>query len=216
METGDPGARAPSGRPGEAPARRRWALTPKAFDSLLAGLDSDRESAGKKYVEVRCNLVRFFEWRGCPFPDDHADETLDRVAKRALGGEDIRDPVRYILGTARMILLEVNKARAKERLALGELANTAAVADEPEPLQPRLECLERCLGGLAAGDREMILQYYRGDKRAKIENRKRLTERLQIPLSTLRMRALRVRERLQACVEECLRGDGSPIEATSG
>ena len=87
---------------------------------------------------------------------------------------------------------------------LGELATTAAVADEPEPLEPRLVCLERCLGSLSAGDREMILHYYHGDKRSKIENRKRLTDLLQVPINALRMRALRLRERLQACVERCL------------
>jgi DNA-directed RNA polymerase specialized sigma24 family protein len=203
-ETVDPGERAPADPAPEAPARRKWTLSREAFDSLLSKLDSDRDAAAKRYVEVRCSLVRFFEWRGCPFPEDHADETLDRVAKRALGGEDIRNPVGYVLGTARMVFLEINKARAKERLALGELATTAAVADEPEPLEPRLVCLERCLGSLSAGDREMILHYYHGDKRSKIENRKRLTGLLQVPINALRMRALRLRERLQACVERCL------------
>lgn len=188
----------------DAPARRKWALTQEAFDSLLAKLDPDREAAAKRYVEVRRSLVRFFEWRGCPYPEDHADETLDRVAKRALGGEDIRDPVGYVLGAARMVLLEVNKGRARERLALGELAKTPAVAYEPEQSEPRLECLQRCLGALSTANREMVLQYYRGDKRAKIESRRKLTDRLQLPLQTLRMRMLRLRERLQACVEECL------------
>jgi hypothetical protein len=50
----------------------------------------------------------------------------------------------------------------------------------------------------------MILHYYHGDKRSKIENRKRLTDLLQVPINALRMRALRLRERLQACVERCL------------
>jgi len=203
METGHPGERG-RGLPADAPGRRRWALTQEALDSLLLRLDSDRDSAAKRYVEVRGNLVRLFEWRGCPFPEDHADETLDRVAKRALGGEDIRDPKSYILGTARMILLEVGKVRAKERLAYGELASAASVPSETERAEPRLECLHRCLDRLSTGDREVILQYYQGDKRAKIENRREMTDRLQVPINTLRMRALRLRQRLQACVEECL------------
>src|SRR5262249_35815848 len=72
-----------AGRRGAAPARRRWALTQEAFDKLLAALGPDRESAAEKYLEVRSNLIRFFEFRGCPFPEDHADETINRVAKRA-------------------------------------------------------------------------------------------------------------------------------------
>src|SRR5258705_1304439 len=62
--------------------RRKWVLKPEAFDRLLDSLGEDRESAGKRYLEIRSNLVRFFEWRGSPVPEDHADETINRVAKR--------------------------------------------------------------------------------------------------------------------------------------
>ena len=73
-----------------------------------------------------------------------------------------------------------------------------------EDLEPRVQCLERCLGNLSAENRELILQYYQGEKGAKIENRKSLTDRFKIPLNTLRMRALRLREKLQVCVENCM------------
>src|SRR5262245_26610723 len=113
-ESSSPGLRA------AASSRRRWALTQEAFDTLLTHLGPDRESAGDKYLEVRCNLIRFFEWRGCPFPEDHADETINRVAKRASEGEEIRNPAGYFLGAARMLLLEIHKERAKERQARSE------------------------------------------------------------------------------------------------
>lgn len=48
------------------------------------------------------------------------------------------------------------------------------------------------------------MQYYQGEKGAKIENRKKSTDRLKISIATLRMRALRLREGLQSCVEDCL------------
>jgi len=51
----------------------------------------------------------------------------------------------------------------------------------------------------------LIIEYYQGEKGAKIQNRKRLTERFGVPVNTLRMRALRLREKLQGCVEDCLR-----------
>jgi DNA-directed RNA polymerase specialized sigma24 family protein len=57
---------------------------------------------------------------------------------------------------------------------------------------------------LSPDNRELILQYYNGEKGEKIQNRKKLLDRLGIPVNTLRMRALRLRERLQGCVEECL------------
>jgi DNA-directed RNA polymerase specialized sigma24 family protein len=188
-----------------APSRRKWALTQEAFDKLLTHLGPDRESAGEKYLELRSNLRRFFEWRGCPFPEDHADETINRVAKRASEGEEIRHPASYFLGAARMLLLEIHKERAKERQALTERATADTTSYEFAELDPRVECLERCLGSLPTENRELIIQYYHGERGAKIENRKRLTDRFRVPLNTLRMRALRLREKLQVCVEDCLK-----------
>lgn len=190
---------------GTPSTRRRWVLTQEAFDKLLVSLDPDRESAGKKYIEVRSNLLRFFEWRGCPFPEDHADETINRVAKRIAEGEEVRNPSSYFLGVARMLLLEIYKERAKERQAMGELANSQSELDAPEALEPRVDCLRHCLDGLPQDNRDLILHYYQGEKGAKIKSRKKLSEQLEVQLGTLRMRALRLRERLQQCVEDCVK-----------
>jgi DNA-directed RNA polymerase specialized sigma24 family protein len=184
--------------------RRRWALTRAAFDELLAALNADRDEAGERYLEMRGNLLRFFEWRGCPFPEEHADETINRVARRLSEGEAIRDPAQYSIGVARMLLLEIHKERARERRALSELTDPDATTSEFEDPEQRVECLESCLASLSAGNRELILQYYQGEKGSKIENRKRLAERFGAEINTLRMRALRLREKLQGCVENCL------------
>jgi DNA-directed RNA polymerase specialized sigma24 family protein len=80
---------------------------------------------------------------------------------------------------------------------------TAPVEPESDP-EGRVECLRGCLGQLSPDTRNLILHYYQGDKGDKIKNRKSLTELLGIPASTLRMRALRVRERLQSCAESCM------------
>lgn len=186
-------------------ARGKWTLTQEAFDRLLMLLAPDRESAAEKYLELRANLLRFFEWRGCPFPEEHADETINRVAKRVAEGEVIQNPSGYIFGVARLLLLEIHKERAKEQRAMGELAFSQTVASyQFEELEPRVECLRRCLMTLSDENRELILHYYQGEKGPKIENRKRLSERLNVSLNTLRMRALRLREKLQACVADCV------------
>lgn len=187
------------------PARSKWTLTQEAFDRLLSVLGPDRESAGEKYLELRSNLLRFFEWRGCPFPEEHADETINRVAKRVAEGEVIQNPSGYLYGVARLLLLEIHKERAREHRALGELSFSQSSASYRfEELEPRVECLRRCLTTLSDENRELILLYYQGEKGPKIENRKRLSERLNLSLNTLRMRALRLREKLQACVADCL------------
>src|ERR1044072_6404222 len=190
---------------GQDHARQKWTLPQDSFDRLLVALGGNRDSGGEKYLEIRSNLTRFFEWRGCSFPEDHADETFNRLARKIDEGEQILNPGGYAMGVARLLLLEILKSRQREQTALNEIgtasdAYVATVDDEEDGL----ECLRHCLQTLSADNRELILQYYQGEKSEKIQNRKKLLDRLGIPVNTLRMRALRLRERLQSCVEECL------------
>ena len=190
----------------QAVPRQKWALNQEAFDKLLVAFDVDRETAGRKYLEIRNNLTRFFEWRGCSFPEDHADETINRMAKRVFEGEAILNHSGYAMGVARLLLLEINKGRQREQSALAEIGAAPDVYVPEDDDESRLTCLRSCLQTLSPDNRELILQYYQGEKGEKIENRKKLLDRLGIPVNTLRMRALRLRERLQACVEECQGG----------
>ncbi|HXS01661.1 MAG TPA: hypothetical protein VN724_13880 [Pyrinomonadaceae bacterium] len=190
---------------GEGTARQKWTLTQEAFDRLLVALGGDRDSAAQKYLEIRTHLMRFFEWRGCSFPEDHADETINRIAKRVAEGEEILNYSGYAMGVARLLLLEINKGRQREQQALAEIGTSSEVyEEEPDDSESRLVCLRSCLQTLSADNRELILEYYQGEKGEKIQNRKKLMDRLGIPVNTLRMRALRLRERLQSCVETCV------------
>ncbi len=143
--------------------------------------------------------------RGCSFPEDHTDETINRVARRIEQVREIRDPTGYAFGVARLLLLEILKEQERERRAMMELPAERIGPDDRDELEQRLECLKRCLQSLSQDHRELIVQYYQGEKGAKIENRKKLAERLRLPLNTLRMRALRLREKLEAGVEDCLK-----------
>jgi len=184
---------------------QKWALTQEAFDKLLIALSGgDRESGSEKYLEIRSNLTRFFEWRGCSFPEDHADETINRVAKKVAEGEEILNPSGYAMGVARLLLLEILKSRQREQSALTEMGHESEPITDSDDGEDRLECLRDCLQTLSADNRELILQYYQGEKSEKIQNRKNLIDRLGISVNTLRMRALRLRDRLQGCVEECM------------
>ena len=190
--------------PAVAPVRQKWTLTQESFDKLLLALGDDRDSGGEKYLEIRANLIRFFEWRGCPFPEDHADETFNRIAKRVADGEQITNPAGYAMGVARLLVLEIIKGRQREQVALNELTNNAETYTETSDDECRIDCLRECLQGLPDDNRQLILDYYQGEKGDKIQNRKKLMEKLGIPVNTLRMRALRLRERLQVCVENCV------------
>ena len=80
--------------------------------------------------------------------------------------------------------------------------------DDAQEKERRLACLDHCLHGLPADSRELIVEYYREDKRGRIETRRALAERLGVRSEALANRAQRVRDKLERCVNTCL-GDGS-------
>ena len=187
------------------PQRRKWDLTSKAFDQFLSLLDLDRDRAGESYETLRRNLVRLFIWRGCRDPESHADETINRVIRKIDEGEEVRDIISYAHGVARRLLLEIFKKQEREQIGIDELpplvAQPAGQDDETGVL-----CLRRCLNRLPEESRQLIVMYYQGEKSAKIENRKRLAEGLRVTLGALRYRAFDLRQRLQGCIERCMRG----------
>jgi DNA-directed RNA polymerase specialized sigma24 family protein len=129
---------------------------------------------------------------------------MNRCAKKIAEGEEIRDVATYSIGVARMFLKEISRERVREApLDAGPEPRTLPVEPETDR-EIRTECLRCCLAGLPAENREFILSYYEGDKGEKIRNRKELNQQFGIPASTLRMRALRMRETLQRCAEKCM------------
>jgi DNA-directed RNA polymerase specialized sigma24 family protein len=191
--------------PAEPAARRKWSLTQDAFDALLTALGPDRDHAADRYLELRRNLVRLFEWRGCPAPDEYADETLNRCARKIGEGEEIRDVSTYAIGVARMLVREMGRDHAKYACPLEDAPELRTmpheIDDEPER---RMDCVRNCLAKLTPENRQLILHYYHGEKGDKIQNRKGLTQLFGIGASGLRMRALRLRQSLQLCSENCL------------
>jgi DNA-directed RNA polymerase specialized sigma24 family protein len=120
----------------------------------------------------------------------------------------VTDPFTYVYGVARLVLLEVYKSREKERAALARLGQPTEPSQsslEPDEESRRLDCLDRCLDELPDESKDLLTTYYDGEKRAKIENRRKLADRLRIPLNALRLRARRVREKLEVCVDGCVR-----------
>jgi DNA-directed RNA polymerase specialized sigma24 family protein len=104
-----------------------------------------------------------------------------------------------------MVLREMSRERARAPRPLEEAPEPRSSPPEPESdPQGRVDCLRRCLGQLSPETRDFILHYYQGDKSDKIRNRSRLTEVFGVPPGTLRMRALRIRERLQSCADNCM------------
>jgi DNA-directed RNA polymerase specialized sigma24 family protein len=192
---------------GVSVSKSDWTLSAEALAGFLVCLDPDSDRAGEKYESLRLTLMKFFDWRGAQFPEECADETINRVIRKLDEGETIRDIPTYCHGVARLVLLEKLKGPESKRADFEELPPAALVAPEPEGEDERRECFEGCLKELPVESRQLILQYYSDEKREKIDRRSALAQRLGIPLNALRSRAQRIRNRLEECVHGCLKND---------
>ena len=179
-------------------------LTPAEFDALLAMLHPDRETAGQIYEGIRNRLMRLFEWRHCAHPEDLADETFNRVARKSAEGLALQrsDPYAYFCGVAHHVFQEAaRRAMREERVLMkGDWQPTPPPEEEPDS---RLEHLRQCLEILAADQRRLLLRYHEDTQR--IRSRKDLCDELGIPMNALRIRVHRLRKKVEACVEEKLR-----------
>ena len=184
--------------------KSEWTLSVEALARFLACLDTDSDRAGEKYENLRLTLMKFFDWRGARFPEELADETINRVIRKIDEGETIRDLPTYCHGVARMVLLEKLKSPESRRADFEALPPAALAAPEQEEEDVRQDCFERCLKELPAESRQLILQYYSDEKREKISRRLAMAERLGIPLNALRSRVQRIRNRLEECVNGCM------------
>jgi RNA polymerase sigma factor (sigma-70 family) len=183
-------------------------LTAESFARLLACLDSDRDTAGEKYEALRRTLIRFFEWRGAPFPEDHTDDALNRVARKLHEGVEIRNVRGYCYEVARLVWLEALKDPDSKREPLeADQHNTTVIAnvDEAAERETRMICLDQCLENLPADGRKLLLEYYQDDTRNHIDRRKALAASLKLNREALANRAQRLRAKLEQCVTRCFK-----------
>jgi len=181
-----------------SPAKHLKDLRQEDFDRLLDWLAADREAAGVIYEKIRWRLVAILAARGCLVPEEIADETIDRVARRVRDIQDSYegDKAIYFLGVMNNVHHEYLR-----RPALPHLVEPEQNVESKE--QTHL-CLDRCLDKLAPYSRQLIEKYYTENKQAKIDLRRRIARELGIKSTTLRLRALRIREKLQTCIQHCL------------
>jgi len=185
--------------------KKDWGLTQEAFNKLLTSLDDDRELAAEKYEVLRTKLSRFFQWRDCPSPEDHTDDVLNIVARKISEGETIESVSSYSYGVARMLCKEIRKKQEAEHRAFTNIPITVQTNQSDDEKDSLHECLDKCLGKLPDESRELILGYYQGDKREKIDQRQIMAAKYNITLNALRINACRIRDKLEICIEECLK-----------
>lgn len=204
--------------------KKEWVLTQDALERLLALFDADRERAGEKYALMWSKLERFFRIRGCSLPEELADEVMNRVARRVYEGEEIRLETfaEYFYGFAHNVLREFQRRPETAFSSLDSLVPSEQPSHNPNDLaqlasdkldtEYRLGCLESCAGKLPPETRALIVSYYQ-EEGVKIASRRNLAESMGIPINALRIRAHRIRAKLEKCIKNCLRNyNGDEME----
>ncbi|HEY0406302.1 MAG TPA: sigma-70 family RNA polymerase sigma factor [Pyrinomonadaceae bacterium] len=183
--------------------KKRWTLTQESFDQLLAWLDPNRESAGQTYQAIHSTLMKSFRAHGCAEPEDLADETINRVAGKLPEFVDtyVGDPARYFYRVGHYVHLEYLR-RQPEMIELPESMPQREI--NTDDVEAEYECLDECMQRLTPRSRELVAQYYRGEKSFKIELRKELARQLDTTLPILRVQAHRIRAGLKNCIRDCL------------
>lgn len=186
-------------------------LSAADFELLLERLDSNATQAAEKYELLRLKLVKSLSWKGCPNSeaDALADVIFDRVAKKLVQGEQIKNINAYAGEVSRFVWLE-HRRNSKEYAAGDDLPETAfqpdiEIFDEPDL---RLRCLRKCLAEVISdeNDKILIVGYYHTESGEKNkETRKNLAEKLGLTMTTLKVKACRLRGRLEKCINECIK-----------
>lgn len=165
---------------------------------------AERERA--RYQEVFSKLTAYFDSRGCDDSEGCASETILRVAAKCGSVELMNgvEPMGFFYGCARNVMHEVYrewKRRAKGRRELLKLPQPEA----SEIKEVRERCLDECIDEkLDDEERDLILDYYKGERSAKIEARRELARKFEMSLNALRIAAHRIRKKLEPCVARCL------------
>jgi DNA-directed RNA polymerase specialized sigma24 family protein len=186
------------------------------FDFLLALLDADRDRAGVKYQSLRLRLMKFFEWRNCENPEDLADVVFDRILQKISEGEQIQNVTAFSASIAQFVFKEYLRGNKRQHQLIEEapeVQNIKAqeVEDEDELIAGRRQCFEKCLAEFSAENRKFIIAYYDTDERTMINSRKKLAEEMNSSLNTIRIKACRLKAKLEDCTLECCSGQKSEV-----
>lgn len=181
-------------------------MTGEGLEQFLNWLDADREQAALKYEKLRLKLVSYFMKRQCPSSEDLADKVLDAVMAHLLKQNSLllAKPLPYIFGIARNVCRQFFD---KQLLTSDEIDWDRLLA--PHPLEEssrkerRSECLHRCLRNLKDPDRQLFLLYYLKKSDVLDEYRLRLATQFGLTINGLRLKMMRLRDRLRFCITAC-------------
>ena len=123
----------------------------------------------------------------------------------------VKKNLRFGLERVQAAQRRVDLSQAAELLGIGHLlermpadGNPAqSIAGNPDRNETLLDCLDCCLKKLDPRDRALILEYYVGEQKAKIESRRNIAAKLGLTMNAVSIRACRIREKLESCMKTC-------------
>jgi DNA-directed RNA polymerase specialized sigma24 family protein len=186
---------------GEALDRDAWTRLLSFLEIIQPG------SSAAAYERTRERLVRFFKTKGSTHAEELADAALDRVARKLSRDAivDIRNPMGYVLGVARLIWLERVKSEVSQRSRHGHYEAMRMIdADDSRELERNVAVLDHCLAELPSDERNLLLHYHQGRGQARIARRQELVQSLGLNPGLLRTRVHRLRAQLGRRVDELL------------
>jgi len=184
-------------------------VTAERFDRLMAALDPDRGRAAQAYESLRQRLLTFFRLSGFPEAHDLFDKTMD-IAARRLSEIQIDNLGAFITVIAQNVRFEAMRDRKRMVSLTGQSERAEELfpdRQEAERQEQAFDCLNRCLERLDVGQRSLVLEYYKYAKAEKIASHQKMAATFGTTPGTLRVRAYRVKQKLEDCVRHCMSVD---------
>jgi DNA-directed RNA polymerase specialized sigma24 family protein len=175
------------------------------YTIFLSLLSPDRDIAENKFRDIRRRLARMLDFRGCACSYELADDAiLDFVCHLQNRDRPFEgDPIAYLSTVAYNLYLAY-----LQRLLLplpDDISERPQEGADDSADKERLhQYLDLCLEELSPENHDLILRYYRWEKQAKIDFRKKLAAELGISANALKIRVYHIRKALGACIEERL------------
>jgi DNA-directed RNA polymerase specialized sigma24 family protein len=127
--------------------------------------------------------------------EELSDETIDRVINKIEISSQVYvgNPIYYFYGVAKKVFLESTKKPVTVELP----AVLSLEKDSTDLSEEKDQRLTKCLKKLCPEEANLIIEYYKKDKSEKIKHRKLMAEELGLSMEALRVKAFRVRTKLQ-------------------
>jgi RNA polymerase sigma factor (sigma-70 family) len=187
----------PISKRGDSSSARRNA-SKASIPALLAALGTTPEESGIEYERLRSKLIFFFSRRLLRFPEDLADEALDRLARRIEEGTVIESIPAFALGIGRHLALEQMKKRPE---TMGDdFWDNVPAPSATQSSEEEVARMERCLKTLRPDEAKLLRGYYLATEGTSMKTRGKLAKRLGISANTLRQRVFLARQRLRDCM----------------